>query len=387
MVRHVWGGSRCGAGYNLDVAGVANRTVRIAGGGVSGLAVATLLAKRGVDVEVFDRHTGGGGRFAGGWQVLESGTSTGDAIVELAGFGFDGLPDAVPVRSSIFLDGLGGRWQVRSQEPFSYFIRRGGGRGSLDDWLRRQALAAGVRLREGAAAPADIDVVARGPACADGVARELVFRSNLADTVAVLFDPRITPTGYAYLFCLGGHATFGVAQVRHVRRLRQARAFAWQRFRSELGEFSVEDASEHGQFMNFSLPRGLHAADGRWYAGEAAGVQDFLYGLGNRLAVRSAVLVAEGILGSWDEQRFRRTIIQPMRATVALRFAYERLGRRGFAAFCRAAAQRDFRELLIDLQRPRGSTLLLARLVMALWRERRGCRHGPLCCWCRRREA
>ena len=57
-------------------------------------------------------------------------------------------------------------------------------------------------------------MVATGPRQADGVAREVVFASDLPDTVAVLFDPTVTPTGYAYLFCLGGHATFGVAQVR-----------------------------------------------------------------------------------------------------------------------------------------------------------------------------
>jgi len=35
-------------------------------------------------------------------------------------------------------------------------------------------------------------------------------------------------------------------------------------------------------------PAVVHA-DGRWFVGEAAGVQDFLYGLGNRLALRKFV--------------------------------------------------------------------------------------------------
>jgi flavin-dependent dehydrogenase len=345
-----------------------------------------LLARQGFDVEVWDRHRGGGGRFAGGWQVLENGSAEPDALDELRDLGLAPEFAAVPVTRALFLDGFGGRHEVTSAAPFAYFVRRGGTGESLDAWLRRLASDAGVALHEGEAAPGDVDVVATGPAQADGAAREVVFTSDLADTVAVLFDPAVTPTGYAYLFCVGGHATFGVAQVRGVERLREAQGEAWKRFRAALGGFSVRAEHEGGQFMNFCLPRRLRGGDGRWYVGEAAGVQDFLYGLGNRLALRSAGLVAAGVGGRWDEARFLRTVVRPMRATVALRFAYERLGRYGFARFCRLSARGDFRRLLIRVQRPGPFKDALARVVMAGWRERGGCRHAPVCAWCRRRE-
>jgi len=360
-------------------------SVRVAGGGLSGLATALSLARAGRAVEVWDRRVGGGGRFHGGWQVIENGTADGDAVEELAGLGLGGF-ESLPAHRAVFLDGLGGRHEVASARPFAYFIRRGAGTGCIDAALRAQALTAGVTLHEGQAAPERVDVVATGPRQADGVARELVFASDLPDTVAVLFDPLITPTGYAYLFCLDGHATFGVAQVRRVADLRGAAREAWQRFRAELGEFTVRDQHEGGQFMNFFLPRGLRDAAGRWHAGEAAGVQDFLFGLGNRLALRSAGLAAAGVLGRYDGQQFRRSVLAPMRQTVVLRFAYERLGRRGFARFCRAAANGDFREFLLRVQRPRPIGLAVAAVVMVAWRERRGCRHGPLCGWCRRSE-
>ena len=360
-------------------------SVRVAGGGLSGLATALLLARAGRGVEVWDRRLGGGGRFHDGWQVIENGTGEEDALDELAALGFAGF-EAIPATRAVFLDGLGGRHEVASERPYAYFIRRGAGTGCIDATLRRQALAAGVTLHEGRPAPERVDVVATGPRQADGVAREVVFTSDLPDTIAVLFDPVVTPTGYAYLFCLGGHATFGVAQVRRVAALREGAREAWRRFRAAFGEFAVRDEREGGQFMNFFLPRSLRDADGRWHAGEAAGVQDFLYGLGNRLALRSAGLAADGVLGRFDPERLRRTVLRPMRQTVALRFAYERLGRRGFARFCRAAAAGDFRELLLRVQRPRALGLAAAAAAMAAWRERRGCRHGALCAWCRRSE-
>ena len=368
------------AGYNPTV----SQSIRIAGGGLSGLATAVHLARRGFEVEVFDRHRGGGGRFAGGWQVLENATVAADALAELRGMGLEPAFAAIPATRALFLDAFGAH-EIASATPYAYFVRRGR-EGSLDSCLRALALGAGVTLREGVPAPGDAEVVATGPRQADGVARELVFASDLADTVAVLFDPAITPTGYAYLFCLGGHGTFGVAQVRGVAGLQRARALAWRRFREVLGEFAVREGREHGQFMNFAMPRHLRAADGRWYVGEAAGVQDFLFGLGNRLALRTAGLAAAGIAGSWDARAFFRSVQRPMWTTVALRFFYERLGRRGFAALCRRAARTDFRRLLLRLQRPDPAKDAVARLVMAAWRERRGCRHAGVCGWCRERE-
>jgi flavin-dependent dehydrogenase len=359
--------------------------VTIAGGGVSGLAAAALLARAGVDVQVFDRHAGGGGRFKGGWQVIENATTAADAMLELEEYGLRDGVDAIPAREALLIDWLGGVHRVASETPYAYFVRRGG-EGSLDASLRRLASEAGATLSDCAPAPATSGLIATGPRQADGVAREVVFTSDLADTVAVLFDPRITPTGYAYLFCLGGHATFGVAQVRHVQNLAAGQRAAWGAFRAALGEFAVRGERVGGQFMNFAVPRHLHGEDGRWYVGEAAGVQDFLFGLGNRLAIRSAVLAAGGILGRWDERRFREGIVQPMRSGIAMRFAYELIGRRGFAALARRAAAGDFRWLLRALQRPSRIKEAFAAAVMPLWRERRGCRHSPLCRWCRRRE-
>lgn len=359
--------------------------IRIAGAGLSGLATALLLAREGVEVEVVERRGAPGGRFSGGWQVLENGTDEQDVLAELAAEGLAPGFAAYPLAHAVFLDHRGRRFEVASQEPFSYLVRRGGDDG-LDTWLWARCREAGVRLSVEQEASGEVDVIATGPRQADGVARERMFATDLPDTVMVLFDPAVTPTGYAYLFCKEGDATFGVAQVRGVRSLRRAGERAWERFRAVLGEFTVRGAQERGQFMSFSIPRTLRDSDRRWYVGEAAGVQDFLFGLGNRLALRSAALVAAGVRGSWDEEAFRRMVLRPMRTSVALRFLYERLGRSAVAALCRIASRRDFRKLLLRVQRPSPVLSLVARCVMPLWRAGRGCRHAPTCTWCRRGE-
>ncbi len=369
-----------GGSYNAPV----DDPIRIAGGGLSGLATAVLLAGRGRRAEVFDRRAGLGGRFAGGWQIIENGTRSEDALVELERLGYPAGVSAVPVTSATLLDGLGGVHEVASAVPYAYFVRRGGD-DSLDAWLAAAARERGVEIHAGTAAPRDVDVVATGPSQADGVAREIVFASDLPDTVMVLFDPQVTPTGYAYLFCLSGHATFGVAQVRRVAGLAAARDRAWSVFRRRLGDFSVDSPREGGQFMNFSLPAGLEHG-GRWLVGEAAGVQDFLFGLGNRLALRTAAVAAAALAGDDAPARVGRDVLAPMRASIGMRLVYERLGRRGFAALCRWLAGGDFRRRLLRLQRPDPAKAVLSAVARWAWKERRGCRHGPLCRWCRRAE-
>lgn len=353
---------------------------------MSGLATAIHLARQGVPVEVFDRRSGGGGRFAGGWQVIDNGTTRLDALEELRAWHLEPRCRIIPVREARFFDFADREHRVCSREPYTYFVRRGPVPGSLDTWLREEAVLAGAVLREGESAPADAEIVATGPRVPDGVAREVVFSSDLPDTVAVLFDPAVTPTGYAYLFCHEGQATFGVALVRQLHRLPEARRLAWERFRKLLGPFAVSQSHESGQFMSFSLPSGLQGPDGRWYVGEAAGVQDFLYGLGIRLAFRSAALVARGVSGGWDAAAFERGIRRRMVATVALRFLYERAGARGFAGFCRRASRRDFRELLLEIQRPRMALRLLARGVMRVWRDPSPVGRPPVAVWSRRRQ-
>ena len=263
--------------------------------------------------------------------------------------------------------------------------------GSLDAWLRSLALAAGVALREGVAgAGRRRGGRDRGPRQADGVAREVVFASDLADTVAVLFDPAVTPTGYAYLFCLGGHATFGVAQVRRVAGLPRGASVAWRRFREALGEFAVRDEREHGQFMNFSLPATCAPPTGAGTSARRPGCRTSSSASATGWRCAAAGLAAAGIAGRWDAGAFRRAIVaadaDDGRGCASL---YERLGRRSFAAFCRRASRTAISAACCcALQRPgAASRTPLARAGDGgVARAPRLPARAACARWCRRRE-
>jgi len=266
-------------------------------------------------------------------------------------------------------------------------LRRGQDPGTLDDWLRTAADEVGIGVCEGGADHGwRPHVVATGPQRSDGVAQELVFQTDHPDMIGVLFDPGLTPSGYSYLFVHDGVGTMGAAQVRQVRRLRDNARLAFTKLRQAFPMNMELCGTARGNFMNFGVPRHL-LRDGTWYVGEAAGVQDFLFGLGNRLALRTCALAAGAIAGDdWDEASFSAGIVQPMEASVLGRFLYERAGPRLTSLACRFLAADDFRDRLLALQRPSRWRRLLARLVMAVWRDRAGCPRLPVARWCRRAE-
>ncbi|MCG6962784.1 MAG: NAD(P)-binding protein [Acidobacteria bacterium] len=361
-------------------------TVRILGGGLSGLATAVLVAQRGTRVEVRDRRRGGGGRFTGGFQILENGSCGQDVLEELEQMALAPDCELTPLHEAVLLDADRRRWEVRSSKPYAYLVRRGAGPGTVDHWLRSQAEASGVSLETGSETSSwTADVHATGPRYADGVAREVVFKTSHPNLMAVLFDPRLTPTGYAYLFVREGFGTMGAAQVR---RLAELRRNAERAFAILLEEFPMplENAHEHGQFMNFAMPGHL-SSSGRWYVGEAAGVQEFLFGLGNRLGLRSAALVAEAIAGSgWDQGRFREGLVRPMTVSILGRAAFELAGPSSVGRLCAWLAGADFRERLIALQRPSAIRRFMARAVMLVWRHRGPSPRLPVARWRRREE-
>lgn len=228
--------------------------------------------------------------------------------------------------------------------------------------------------------------MATGPGVADGAAVELLFRTSHPDLTVAHFDPGLTATGYSYLFVREGLGTMGAAQVRRRGRLRDNARVAFRRL-LELFPMPVDPIGrERGLFMSFSLPRHLRHGSS-WYVGEAAGVQDFLFGLGNRLGLRSAALVAGAVAGDgWSGRRFRSEIVAPMRASVLGRWIWETAGAGAVARLCRWLGGGDFRERLIRLQRPEWWRLTVARVVMARWGGDPDPRRPPVAAWWRRAE-
>ena len=332
--------------------------VHIAGAGPAGLACAIELASRGVECELHERHPVIGGRFDGDHQILPAfgDKPWGEHI--LADLGIDeSTLDWVPLHGARFLDDSGRVAEGTSKHPFAWLIRRGPDEGTLDFAMARRARELGVRVHTGQPlAPDRADVVATGLRRVDGLAVEEMFRTAADNRIDVILDEDLAPGGYAYLFIHQGEATLGIAALGSYKDLGRRLDVARERFEA-LGEFDQQNTRSAAHGMNFCLP-GTALDDGRPCVGEAAGFQDFLFGLGLRMAVISGQLSARALAEEVDYDKLWREALQDrMHTSLVDRWLYERGAVRRW--LMRRMATHDLQELLNDLQRHHWSKQLL----------------------------
>ncbi len=362
------------------------KTVTIAGAGPAGLSAAIHLRRSGIPVAVFERREAVGARFIGEWQILESYSREDDALAELRAMGIAPDFEHRPATWAHLVDDRGKKREVRSRVPYGYFLRRGNEPGTLDRALAAQAQALGVEIHYGQKLdPERADIVATGPGPADGIAKEIAFRTDADDRIEVIFDPALAPGGYAYFFVLNGWATLGLALLDGYGKLEAQFEKAVIRFR-ELGSFEIRDARPGYSYMNFFLHRSSVRAS-RLYAGEAGGFQDYLFGLGIRYALVSGHLAARSLVENVPYDRlWRERFLRAMRSSLGARLVYESLGRHGLRLFVWQSSHRDFRSFLHSWARPSWFRLALAPLAERVFGKAESCGHKIPCSWCRPRE-
>ena len=346
--------------------------VDIAGAGPSGLACAIELARAGRAVRVYERHREVGGRFDSDHQVLPDfgEAPRGLALLEDLGIGREDL-DCVPLREARFLDGENNVVVARSAEPYAWLVRRGSPPGTLDHALAARARALGVEIRVGESLSLDrAHVLATGLRRVDGLAIERMFETNARDRVDVMLDEELAPGGYAYLFVHEGEATLGIAALGSFRELDLRLQIAAERF-AALDPFDEMAPRSAAHGMNFSLPSTALSRQ-RPRVGEAAGFQDFLFGLGLRMALVSGRLAAQALLEDRDyDELWGRSLAPRMRTSLVDRWLYERGWVR--RALFERLERRDLRTVLDEVQRPHW-----AKRLLLPWILRRRLRHDPV---------
>jgi len=365
-----------------------HRPIRIAGAGPSGLAAAIVLARAGRAVEVHEAKRDVGTRFIGDLQVIEA-ASEREAVPDfLDRIGIERNFYFRPAEWATFYDHRGHGRVIRSDSPYGWFIRRGAEEKTLDRGLLAQARHLGVNVVfNSRLAPGDADVVATGPASPDGLAREMTWHTSDAERIDVYFDHKLAPGGYSYLFILDGIATFGCAIVADFKRIDDYFDHSLASAR-HLHAFDIPaDARTGYSYMNFHLKR--HAtANGARYVGEAAGFQDYLFGLGIRYALTSGWLAARSILESRDfDELWTAELGAKQETSLVNRFLYEAGGNFGLSMFVRQAARaKDFHRYLSGWHQRRWWKSVLSPMVRRFWKHTGRCQHKPAEHWCRSRD-
>jgi flavin-dependent dehydrogenase len=362
--------------------------IRIAGAGPSGLAAAIILARAGREVEVHEAKRDVGTRFIGDLQIIEGASESEPVPAFLDRLGIERNFYFRAADWATFYDHKNSARVIRSKEPYGWFIHRGAEEGTLDRGLLAQAQQAGAKvIFNSRLAPDQADIVATGPASPDGLAKEMTWRSNDDERIDVYFNHKLAPGGYSYLFILDGVATFGcaiVADFKQIDSYFDHSLAAAQR----LHHFEVPaDARTGYSYMNFHLK---HAAtsNGARFVGEAAGFQDYLFGLGIRYALTSGSLAARSILEERDYDELWKSVLGAKQQTSLVnRFLYETGGNFGLSMFVRQAAKaKDFHHYLSGWHRTTWWKSLLSPVVRRVWKHEGRCQHKPGPHWCRSRD-
>lgn len=366
--------------------------IRIAGAGPSGLAAAIALARAERAVEVHEAKRDVGTRFIGDLQIIEAASEREPVPDFLDRIGIEPNFYFRPVSHATFYDHRNAARTIRSKQPYGFFIRRGAEEGTLDRGLLAQAQRAGVqvifnsRLR-----PEEADVVATGPAAPDGLAREMTWHTADPERVEVFFNHLLSPGGYSYIFILDGVATFGCAIVADFKKIDDYFEHSLAAAQAANPFEIPPDARTGYSYMNFHLKQSATKAGAR-YVGEAAGFQDYLFGLGIRYALTSGWLAAQSILQGRDfDELWTRELGRKQETSLVNRFLYEAGGNTGLSMFVRQAARaKDFHRYLSGWHASTWWKSLLARVVQRVWRHSGRCMHKPLeegaAHWCRARD-
>ena len=339
-------------------------------------------------MEVHEARGDVGTRFIGDLQIIESASENEPVPIFLDRIGIQRNFYFRPADWATFYDHRGLARMIRSGEPYGWFIRRGAEEGSLDRGLLAQARDAGAKVTFNSRLPIDVaDIVATGPAAPDGLAREMTWHTDEKERVDVFFDHKLSPGGYYYLFILDGLATFGCAIVADFKRIDEYFEHSLASAK-RLHPFTTPADTRTGySYMNFHLKQ--RAIDGKArFVGEAAGFQDYLFGLGIRYALTSGYLAARSII---EERAFddlwRSELGQKQETSLVNRFLYETGGNFGLSMFVRSASRaRDFRGYLHGWHRRAWWKSMLAPMVRRVWKHRGRCQHKPGEHWCRSRD-
>jgi flavin-dependent dehydrogenase len=307
--------------------------VTIAGGGLSGLAAALAVARRGGVAHVFERRRDVGARFHGDFQGLENWSTDGDVLEELESMGIAPTFSHAPFRECVFFGPDGRDHVCRSSKPLWYLVRRGTDPGTLDQALKTQALAAGVELRCGESVEhlPDGGIVAHGPRRVDAIAVGYVFATDRSDAAFGAVSDDLAPGGYAYLLICRGRATLATCMFDDFHNDKQYLARTVDFFERTVG-VTPRDARAFGGFGNMSAEPTLRRGN-MLVAGEAAGLQDALFGFGMRYALVSGHLAGDAFADNdlaRYERDYRRRFAGAIRASAVNRYLYRRAGRRGY---------------------------------------------------------
>jgi hypothetical protein len=168
----------------------------------------------------------------------------------------------------------------------------------------------------------------------------------------VWFDHARAPFGYGYFFVIQGLGTAGVGIMGDPRRL----PGLYESFMAPILEdrgVRMIDPQVRTNGLSFFMPLDLDLGQRPLRIGEAAGFQDPVFGLANRMAARSAWVAASVLAGEEVPKDMLRRLRHRQMSSTLIRLAIRLMPDLSTQLFSRFVASRDARQGMVSLLRHR----------------------------------
>lgn len=302
------------------------KKIKILGAGLSGLSAAINLAKAGYEVEVYEKNKDCGMRFNGDLQGLENWSEKKDILEELKEMNLEINFDCDPF-SKVTISNCYKAKDVYFEKPLFYLVKRGPFPSSIDYGLKEQALNLGVDINFEKTIPiSETDIIASGPSLskAFGITKGIIFKTDSSDKAIMLLNNNVAFKGYSYLLITKGYGCMATVVFDELNRINSCFEKTKEFFENEF-KLDIKSPKELSGIGNFSL-RNIFAKDGKLYVGEAAGLQDFLFGYGMRYAITSGYFAAKSIISKKDYKKIvEKKFKNKLRAGFVNRYIFEKI--------------------------------------------------------------
>lgn len=270
--------------------------VRILGAGPAGLSAAINLAKSGYNVDIFEKSGDVGSRFHGDFQGLENWSDEKD-VLEL----FEDMNININFKHNPFLElkisNVSKMWNFKCKRPAFYLVKRGSSEETLDTALKNQALDLGVNINFKETVPEnEADIVATGPLKNKiyAAAKGITFKTSSQNTAVGLVNNDTALNGYSYLLVADGRGCMATVLFNKFNNINSYFKRTKRIFNDKF-DLDLKEISSMGGVGGFS-GENVFKRGKSLYVGEAAGLQDFLWGFGIKSAVASGCLAAKSII-------------------------------------------------------------------------------------------
>jgi flavin-dependent dehydrogenase len=304
--------------------------IRIKGGGISGLCAAINLVKSGYAVDVYEKRDDCGKRFHGDLEGFENWSSKDDVFEELKSCNIKINFDCFP---SNFVYMTNGKDVLKNtfDKPMFYLVKRGAVEKSLDIGLKNQAIENGVNIHFNKNVSDDeVDIISTGVSgkkCI-AVAKGVTFNTESDNIAVAIISQNTSNKGYSYLLINNGLGTictvnFSTEGLDLNLYLKNTKNLV-----KKLFDVDIRNEKKAGGIGCFHLkPRLIE--NKKIFTGEAAGLQDFLWGFGMRYAVNSGYLAAKSIIENIDyAELIKEKLLGRINTSIVNRYIIELIGDR-----------------------------------------------------------